>query len=73
MALVTKEGLTDPDPRIVRKIDALLATLDQPRLDHLPPARYFESHQDEFLNKITKTTSTRFAELFERINGLLTK
>lgn len=73
MALVTKEALTDADPRIVRKIDALLKNLDQPRLDHLPPARYFESHQEELLAKIPKATSARFAKLFERINGQLTK
>ena len=73
MALVTKEALTDPDPRIVRKIDALLKTLDQPRLDHLPAARYFESHQVELLGKIPKATSARFGKLFERINGQLTR
>ncbi|MEJ7783300.1 MAG: AAA family ATPase [Solirubrobacteraceae bacterium] len=72
MALVTKDALTDEDPRIVRKIDALLSTLDQKRLDHLPPARYFESHQDELLDKIPKATSARFGKLFERINGQLT-
>lgn len=73
MALVTKDALTDGDPRIVRKIDALLATLDQRRLDHLPPARYFESHQGELLSKIPRATSTRFAKLFECVNGQLTR
>ncbi len=73
MVLVTKDALTDDDPRILRKIDALLATLDQQQLDHLPPARYFESHQDELLSKIPKATSTRFAKLFERVNAQLTK
>lgn len=72
MSLVTKDALTDEDPRIVRKIDALLATLDQPRLDHLPVARYFEAHQDELLAKIPKATKTRFGKLFARINAQLT-
>lgn len=73
MQLVTKEALTDDDPRAIRKIDALLKTLNQDRLDHLPPARYFESHQDELLDKVSQTTSKRFAKLFERINTQLTK
>lgn len=72
MALVTKDALTAEDPRIVRKIDALLATLDQPRLDHLPIARYFESHQDELLARIPKATKTRFGKLFDRVNEQLT-
>lgn len=73
MQLVTKEALTDGDPRAIRRIDALLETLNQGRLDHLPPARYFESHQDQLLNKVSQATSKRFGKLFERINAQLTE
>ena len=71
MGLVTKEALVADDPRITRRIDALIEPLGLGRLDHMPPARYLEKHQATLLPKMSKRSKDRFAKLFERLNTLL--
>lgn len=73
MGLVTKEALIADDPRVTRKIDALLEPLGLGRLDHMPPALYFERHQKNLLPKLNKRTLDRFEKLFERVNAQLTR
>lgn len=72
MGLVTKEALVADDPRVTRKIDALLAPLGLGRLDHMPPALYFERHQKDLLPKLSKRTLDRFEKLFKQVNAQLT-
>jgi AAA ATPase domain len=72
-ALVREDALSTDDARITRRIDALLKGLGQPRLDHVPPARFFEAHQEELLGKLDKAVVDRFVELFVRVNDQLTK
>jgi hypothetical protein len=53
----------DDEPRITRRIDKLLDTYGQPRLDHLPPALYFERHQSELLADLDQGTLERAASV----------
>lgn len=73
-AAVKEDSLppVEDQSRITKRIDAALANFSQPRLDHLPPALYFERHQDELLDQLDGDTIDRAEELFKRINGLLT-
>jgi hypothetical protein len=59
------------EPRITRRIDYVLEGFNQPRLDHLPPALYFERHQGQLLEQVDSETINRAAALFERLNSLL--
>lgn len=61
----------DDEPRITRRIDAVLAGFSQDRLDHLPPALYFERHQEELLREIDDETVDRAVALFTAANGQL--
>jgi energy-coupling factor transporter ATP-binding protein EcfA2 len=62
--------------RITARIDAWLRAMNQQgtnaRVDHMPPARYFEAHQDELLSKINAATIKRATKLFADVNKLLT-
>lgn len=71
--VVTEDNLpeTTEEPRITRRIDAALGKFNSPRLEHLPPAIYFERHQDELLSKIDKPTLRRAAKLFAAANAQL--
>jgi hypothetical protein len=73
-AAIKEEGLppTDEEPRITKRIDRALDGYGQARLDHLPPAVYFERHQNELLGSLGEDTLKRAAELFERLNNQLT-
>lgn len=57
--------------RITKRIDAALKGFDHEPLDHLPPAVYFERHQDEMLDALDEQTLTRAEKLFKRLNGQL--
>jgi hypothetical protein len=72
-ALVQADRLPpgDDEPRITRRIDKLLDTYGQPRLDHLPPALYFERHQAELLADVDQGTLERAEALFARMNDQL--
>jgi hypothetical protein len=59
-------------PRITKRIDAALRSFDQEKLDHLPPALYFERHQDDLLETLDESTLERANKLFERVNSQLT-
>lgn len=62
----------DDEPRIVKRIDAVFETFgNQGRLDHLPPALYFERHQADLVGKVDADTIKRATKLFERINKQL--
>jgi hypothetical protein len=61
------------EPRITRRIDRVLEGFNQDRLDHLPPALYFERHQTDLLDEVDTDTIERAAALFERINAQLRK
>lgn len=62
--------------RITARIDAWLRAMNQQgdnaRLDHMPPARYFEQHQDDLLGRLDSSTIKRATRLFADINALLT-
>jgi len=59
-------------PRITKRIDAALRSFGQEKLDHLPPALYFERHQDDLLETLEEGTLERANKLFERVNAQLT-
>jgi predicted ATP-dependent endonuclease of OLD family len=59
-------------PRITKRIDAALKGFQHDALDHLPPALYFERHQEELLEALDEETLDRAARLFERVNAQLT-
>ena len=59
-------------PRITKRIDAALNGFQHDALDHLPPALYFERHQEELLEALDEETLDRAARLFERVNAQLT-
>ncbi|HVX21282.1 MAG TPA: AAA family ATPase [Acidimicrobiales bacterium] len=59
------------EPRITKRIDAVLEGFGQGRLDHLPPALYFERHQSELLPELDTETIQRAAKLFGAANSQL--
>lgn len=59
------------EPRITRRIDSVLEGFNQDRLDHLPPALYFERHQGDLLAEIDDETIARASSLFEKVNSQL--
>jgi hypothetical protein len=61
----------EDEPRITRRIDAVLEGFDQGRLDHLPPALYFERHQSELIADLDAETIQRATKLFNAANALL--
>jgi hypothetical protein len=74
-AAIKADGLppAEDQPRITKRIDAALANFQQQdRLDHVPPALYFERHQGELLDALDNDTIGRSEKLFARINDLLT-
>lgn len=70
---VTAERLPamDVEQRITRRIDAVLGEFNQDRLDHLPPALYFERHREDLLPKVDNETIDRAAMLFLAANQQL--
>jgi len=62
----------DDEPRITKRIDTALKNYGQERLDHVPPALYFERHQEELLDRLDAATVTRAEKMFKRLNELLT-
>lgn len=72
-SVVQNDRLPDigTEPRITRRIDAVLAGFNQDRLDHLPPALYFERHQNDLLPLIDADTVDRAAALFAAANAQL--
>lgn len=71
--IVSADRLPDVDDeqRITRRIDTVLAGFNQDRLDHLPPALYFERHRDELLGQVDEATIERAEELFAAANSQL--
>jgi energy-coupling factor transporter ATP-binding protein EcfA2 len=71
--LVSADLLPDvaEEPRITRRIDTVLTGFNQDRLDHLPPALYFERHRDELLSKVDDRTVEQAAKLFAAANSQL--
>jgi hypothetical protein len=63
-------AITD-EPRITRRVDTVLEGFNQERLDHLPPALYFERHQADLLPDVDAETIQRAAELFAAANKQL--
>ena len=59
------------EPRITRRIDAVLEGFNQDRLDHLPPALFFERYQTDLLNQVDTQTIDRAAQLFDAANNQL--
>ena len=59
------------EPRITRRVDTVLGGFNQDRLDHLPPALYFERHRDTLLPAVDSETITRAATLFAAANAQL--
>lgn len=59
------------EPRITRRIDAVLEGFDQGRLDHLTPALYLERHQSELIAELDAETIQRATKLFNAANALL--
>lgn len=59
------------EARITRRIDSVLEGFNQDRLDHLPPALYFERHQHDLLPDIDDEAIQRAARLFTAVNDQL--
>lgn len=71
--VVQKDRLPEiaEESRITRRIDTVLEGFNQGRLDHLPPALYFERHQEKLLKELDTETIQRAAKLFETANSQL--
>lgn len=61
----------EDQPRVTKRIDAVLAGFDQPKLDHNAPAIYFERNQDALLDKVNAATAKRAEKLFALVNAQL--
>jgi predicted ATP-dependent endonuclease of OLD family len=70
-AALTEEMISEGNPRIVKRVEAKLASFGMDGFSHLAPARYFEREEASLLDGLSTETLDRAQALFDRVNGLL--